>query len=721
VKAQIHSLRDGDPKKFQGWTLKGLVGEGGQSTIYLAEKNGQNAALKIIRKEQLHNAKSVERFSTEIKNLEMLDHPNIAHVLEVENSGQFVAIEFIDGPNLEDYVSQSSPLPYKDWCVFALQLANAIEYCHSRGIIHKDVSPRNILFGAKGPVLIDFGISYLETDPRLTSDGETIGTPPFMSPEHFGISTPKEMDTFSLAGTLVYAATGHYPFSGETKSEWRESILFNFPDFSGLSEDQIKLLSPLLYKKPEHRGTLATFSKILSELIASETRSDFVLNEFAKANRESQNKLVQEKKKLKVRNQSIKKVVASAAVISLVSVGAVAYGIVAIQDNSFEDSAQLSSPMGFNSALTADQLMKASACKDLASFEDYKAALVACQETAQLGDAWSQYSLGLSLEKSGKIAEGESWVLAAAEQKLPDAMALMASYEINRMNYSKALSWAKQSANTGNLVGVEAVGITYAYLKQFDSAVEWYKKSWDLGDIQGARNLGYHYWFEDFNKDQASKWLKVAAEANSSVEGATAYDYAEFLRQEIKNTSESCKWYKKSSELNFKEDEKDGVLAFRQNCLNESAKPATSTTPKKSTPNLLDPSKPITSSDSFKVSAPTAPGVQVDEIFGRAFINSLNYWVIPLTNTKDAKVPALTSIQFRMIGYPNADWMDVPYKLKTDKLLGSVYAEVDDMLFAVIFKQLKYCPEFRVVREMGGRIVQIWEKGQPECSTDYNP
>jgi hypothetical protein len=74
-----------------------------------------------------------------------------------------------------------------------------------------------------------------------------------------------------------------------------------------------------------------------------------------------------------------------------------------------------------------------------------------------------------------------------------------------------------------------------------------------------------------------------------------------------------------------------------------------------------------------------------------------------------------------MIGYPNAGWMDVPYKLKTDKLLGSVYAEVDDMLFAVIFKQLKYCPEFRVVREMGGRIVQIWEKGQPECSTDYNP
>ena len=100
MKAQIQSLRDGDPKKFQGWTLKGLLGEGGQSTIYLAEKNGQIAALKIIRKEYLHDEKAVDRFFTEIKNLELLDHPNIAKVLEVEDSGKFIAIEYIQGLNL---------------------------------------------------------------------------------------------------------------------------------------------------------------------------------------------------------------------------------------------------------------------------------------------------------------------------------------------------------------------------------------------------------------------------------------------------------------------------------------------------------------------------------------------------------------------------------------------------------------------------------------------
>ena len=76
MKMPIQPLRDGDPRSFQGWAIKGLIGEGGQSTIYLAEKNNQRAALKMIRKEYLYDAKSTDRFATEMKNLEMLDHPN---------------------------------------------------------------------------------------------------------------------------------------------------------------------------------------------------------------------------------------------------------------------------------------------------------------------------------------------------------------------------------------------------------------------------------------------------------------------------------------------------------------------------------------------------------------------------------------------------------------------------------------------------------------------
>jgi serine/threonine protein kinase len=144
VKPRIQLLRDGDPKNFQGWTLKGLIGEGGQSTIYLAEKNRKQAALKMIRKDFLHDPKAVDRFSTEIKNLEILDHPNIARILEVEDSGLFVAIEFVDGPNLEEYIQEVGPFEIAKFWNFAQSLAQTIDYCHSKGIIHKDISPRNM-------------------------------------------------------------------------------------------------------------------------------------------------------------------------------------------------------------------------------------------------------------------------------------------------------------------------------------------------------------------------------------------------------------------------------------------------------------------------------------------------------------------------------------------------------------------------------------------------
>ena len=714
-------LRDSDPKSYQGWTLKGFIAEGGQSTIYLAEKNGERAALKMIRKEYLANQKSTDRFFTEIRNLERLDHPNISRVLEVEDSGKFLAIEFIDGPNLEDYVKESGPLEIQKWLTLAQILASTVDYCHSQGIIHKDISPRNIVIGPNGPVLVDFGISYLEKDERLTSDGETIGTPPFMSPEHFGITAPKQMDVFCLGGTLIFAATGHYPFAGANSLEWRDSILFSAPDFVGLSVEQVSLLSPLLYKKPEDRGSLENFSQLLRELISSNWESHLVAKELARIKRESQYKLIKEKKQLSVKKISLRKIVSAAAVVSLLSIGLVSYGIVKIQDRTGSSLNQIASTDGSTIELTPDQLTQLSACKDFAGFGDKEAAIKACQEIAELGDAWAQYSLGISLKKPKEV---EFWIRKAADQKLPEALVYLAYIEIDRENYSEALALAKQAADAGNLDGVNVVGISYGYLKQYDLAIEWYKKSWELGDVLGAINLGFHYRFDSYDKNQAAKWLKIAAETKSAVfEGDTAFAYADFLRIEIKNVSEACQWYKKSADANYQENEKNGREAFRKYCSNslQVQKPGASPSPKKVIPTPMGSTKPITSSESFKVSAPLAANIKIDEIFGRTFKNGLNFWVIPLTNQKGEKVPELTAVQFRLIGYPEAGWLGVPYKLKTDASSGTVYAEIDDLLFAFIVKDQKYCPEFRVVREEGGKIVRIWNKSQPDCATDYNP
>jgi hypothetical protein len=274
----------------------------------------------------------------------------------------------------------------------------------------------------------------------------------------------------------------------------------------------------------------------------------------------------------------------------------------------------------------------------------------------------------------------------------------------------------------GDLYGIRAVGLAYGYLEQYELAAEWYEKAWELGDAWGLVNLGYHYRFDDPSEIEAEKWLKLAASTPSNFESEGAFDYAEFLREKGERATEFCPWYKKSADAKYEEDEFDAVASFKKYCSNVKAAPTpvASPTEKSQLPAPMESKKPVTASDSFKVSAPLAAKVQIEEIFGRAFKSGLD-WNIPLTNVKGEKVPELTAIQFRMIGYANAGWMDVPYKLKTDSSRGTVNAEVDDLLFALAFKEVQYCPEFRAVREEGGKVVRIWNKGQPDCATDYNP
>ena len=248
----------------------------------------------------------------------------------------------------------------------------------------------------------------------------------------------------------------------------------------------------------------------------------------------------------------------------------------------------------------------------------------------------------------------------------------------------------------------------------------WYKKAAELGDVQSSFSLGFFYF----------------AGLGS-------------LKTDLK---ESCSWYQRTmaavierkgtylEEGTDQKDYSDAAQFFQlQSCQtvllgNTPAVNLPSPSASKSASPKVSPAvsskvtnkasaipNPVASSDQFKVSAPLAKDVVIDSIFGRAFKDRSNLWNILLTNSAGEQVPAITSIQFRLIGYPDAGWVDVPYKLKTDVTYGNVYAEVDDILFALLFKDQKYCPEFRVVREENGKIVKIWNKGQPECSTDYNP
>ena len=413
MKSSILPLRDGDPKVFQGWTIKGLIGEGGQSTIYLAKKDTQTAALKMIRKEFLHNQKSVDRFFTEIKNLELINHPNIAKVLEVDEEGAYLAIEYIEGLNLQDHVAENGPLSFEDWIRVADSLSDAIEYCHSIGIIHKDISPTNIILGPNGPVLIDFGISYLENDPKLTSIEEVVGTFPYMSPEHFGIVRPKEMDNFSFAGTLIYAASGHYPFTGENKSEWRQSILMSHPNFEGLSLIQQELLSPLLFKDFSKRVPLSLFRQAIQSSSEEKILDDTIRKEFLKFGDRAEKELIGTERNLLSQRQIAKKTIFASLVVAALATSFAVIGILKIQDTptgalgaqtSLPTGAPATGTSGSISGSKSQESPPSSTSKQISSSRDCEAeydrkganVIALCSPSASSGDLTSIFYLGVT-------------------------------------------------------------------------------------------------------------------------------------------------------------------------------------------------------------------------------------------------------------------------------------------------------------------------------------
>ena len=776
MKPLIQPLRDGDPKSFQGWALKGLIGEGGQSTIFLAEKNGQPAAIKMIRKEFLHSEIAVERFFTEIKNLEILTHPNVAKYLEsnTDTLVPYFAVEYINGLNLEKHVEQNGPLVGNDWYELAFSLAETLNYCHSQDVIHKDVSPGNIVLGDSGPVLIDFGLSYLEKSPRLTSIEMTVGTPPFMSPEQFGIERSPAMDVFSLAGTLIFAATGHHPFSGVNSSEWKDSIQFSFPDFVGLTPEQVSLLSPLLYKKPEHRGSLEVFSKLLQELAQGDSNTKLVKKEFAKVKRESQTKLILKKKNLSVKSRSLGRIVSTASVVSFLSMGIVVLGIFTIQNKSSEivtnstttidQAAENSESSSRNgevlapsepSTIAGGDIQKdgspineeIQANIDLAKkyYEEKQLdkALTYSMLAAKAGNARGMNGVALILEDQGKPQEAFSWYEKAANLGYGDAFANLGAlymklgktetalswyqkgvknknissindlgfyYGNEKSDYPKAITYYRKSASLGSVMGMSNLGFVYEKLNDKSNAKKWYEKASDLGSVDASINLGYLY-EENADWTNSRKYYKRAADKKDPL---GMYNLAIVLGNKFGQGDQGCVLLNEAVLIDSIEADtkKLVVAAIAQGCSAIAGKSEPSPRSEKPSDGDLQPALSYKSSEySEKLSS----AVKSSSIFGRAWLWD-SEWRIPLTNSSNESVPPINRVQFRDASLPYGSWWNMPYTLVNDGSVGW-HAVVSNLGIQIGHSRgQKVCPEFRFALVQNGLVTYLWDKSVEPCS-----
>ena len=202
-----------------------VIGTGGMAIVYKAKCHRLNryVAVKVMKEELAKDEEFRRRFFEESQAVAMLSHPNIVNVYDVSRSGdiEYIVMELIDGITLKEYLEKRGVLSWKETAFFSLQIAKALEHAHSRGIIHRDIKPQNIMLLRDGTVKVaDFGIAHHTSDQSNYIKGEAIGSVHYVSPEQArGSHIDNRSDIYSFGVVMYEMLTGRLPFEGNTPME----------------------------------------------------------------------------------------------------------------------------------------------------------------------------------------------------------------------------------------------------------------------------------------------------------------------------------------------------------------------------------------------------------------------------------------------------------------------------------------------------------------------
>ena len=262
----MESLTADDPRSIGGYELRARLGKGGFGQVYLGlSPAGRAVAIKVLRAEMREDREFLRRFRLEVAAARRVNGLYTAHVVAagLNDRRPWVATAFVSGPPLNQVVAANGPLPELALWRLLVGLVEALQAIHACGLVHRDLTPANVLLATDGPRVIDFGISKSVYGTAITSPGAVIGTPSFMAPEQAGgKAVGPDTDVFSLGCVLAYAATGKPPFGHDSAPSVLYRVVHADPALDGIPLRLRAVIERCLAKEPEARPTLTELAKI---------------------------------------------------------------------------------------------------------------------------------------------------------------------------------------------------------------------------------------------------------------------------------------------------------------------------------------------------------------------------------------------------------------------------------------------------------------------------
>ena len=276
------------------YRLLGRIGMGGMGSIWRAvdEVLDREIAVKVVAAQLSDDPEFALRFRREAKAAARLDHPHIAHVydygeIDLDGRGvQYLVMELLTGRTLADRL-RDGPMSWRDAVAIGSQVASALAAAHRRGVVHRDVTPGNIMLTAMGAKVLDFGVSTIAGETAMTAAGRTLGTPAYLAPERLrgradsaggrpgevAIASGPPVDVYSLGAVLVHTVTGRTPYEGSWSEQAHAHVHSPPPAVTGVPGEFARVLHACLDKDPASRPSADAVAARMRELIGESGRA----------------------------------------------------------------------------------------------------------------------------------------------------------------------------------------------------------------------------------------------------------------------------------------------------------------------------------------------------------------------------------------------------------------------------------------------------------------